>query len=137
MATVTDTLRALDVRVGPVEMRLPSEPALSRVLRLAASGVAALAHRSVNEIEDIKIAVSEVFIALIEHGDGHQIAMQMSAEPDGFFIVGSTLVAFFDVSHPDLQLCRTVLADVCVDHSIEVNGGYTEIRALVRRDEIA
>ena len=55
---------------GPILLRFPAEPSLSRVLRLAAAGLASLGNFTVDHIEDIKIAVSEVLIALIEHGSG-------------------------------------------------------------------
>ncbi|MHB1091084.1 MAG: hypothetical protein ACYC0U_08520, partial [Ilumatobacteraceae bacterium] len=66
--------------IGPVEIRVPPDPSLSRVLRLAASGMASLAGFTVDEIEDIKIAVSEVLIALIEHGDSQSVEMQFEVD---------------------------------------------------------
>jgi hypothetical protein len=118
---------------GPVELRVPPEPTLSRVLRLAASGVASLCGFSVAEIEDIKIAVSEVLIALIEHGEGNPVSVQFSVTEDSFRIDGSTVVESFDVSHPDLQLCRVVLASACTEHAIELTDGTARISALLRR----
>ena len=52
----------------PIDLRLPPDPAMSKVLRLAASGVGSLCGFTIREIEEIKLAVSEVLIALIEHG---------------------------------------------------------------------
>ena len=70
--------------IGPVVLRLPPDPALSRVLRLAASGVAAMAGFTVDETEDIKIAVSEVLLALIEHGAGKSIEVQFVVQNHSF-----------------------------------------------------
>ena len=117
--------------VAPVELRVPAVAELSRVMRLAASGVASLAQRTVDDIEDIKIAVSEVFLALIEHGAGGPIVMTLSFEDGIFLITGRTEVVSFDIDHPDLVLCRTVLAGVCEHQSINLADGYAEIRAAV------
>lgn len=108
-----------DVRpIGPVDVSVPSDPSLSRVLRLAASGVASLAGFSVDDVEDITIAVSEVFIALIEHGSGERVAVEFAVDGHVFTVRGRTVADQFDIEHPDLLLCRAVLADVCTDHGI-------------------
>jgi hypothetical protein len=87
------------------------------VLRLAASGIAGMAGFSVDQIDDIKIAVSEVLLALIEHGGGQSI--------------GHTAVTSFDAEHTDLLLCRTVLAGVCTAHGIELVDHQAHIWAAV------
>lgn len=119
---------------GPVELRVPPEPTMSRVLRLAASGVASLTGFTVAEIDDIKIGVSEVLIALIEHGSGHPVEVRFTVDAEQFVIDGSTQVeGAFDLDHPDLRLCRTVLAGVCTEHRIEHLDGAVRITAVLRR----
>ena len=117
--------------VGPVVVRLSPDPALSRVLRLAASGIATIAGFTVDEIDDIKIAVSEVLLALIEHGDGRQIEIEFTVDDEAFTVRGATAVDGFDIEHPDLVLCRRVLAGVCTSHSIDVIGDQARISAAV------
>jgi anti-sigma regulatory factor (Ser/Thr protein kinase) len=106
--------------IGPIDIGLPPDPALTRVVRLAASAVASLGGFTVDAIDDIQIAASEVLTALIEHGDGHPIAVQLRLDADGFSISAAAEVEHFDVDHPDLQLSRAVLAAVCGDHRIDV-----------------
>jgi hypothetical protein len=125
------------VAVGPIEVRVPAEPTLSRVLRLAASGVASLAGFTVDEIENIKIAVSEVLIALVEHGVGEPIDIQFSVGEKSFHVRGRTAVETFDINHPDLALCRTVLAEVCIDHRIDRVNHEVHIWAAVLHEAIA
>ena len=119
--------------IGPVVIRLPPDPALSRVLRLAAGGIAAIGGFTVDEIDDIKIAVSEVLLALIEHGGGQQIEVQYTVEGDSFTVRGRTAIHDFDSEHPDLLLCRTVLAGVCTSHGIELVDDHAQIWAAVAR----
>lgn len=118
---------------GPVEIRVPADPTMSRVLRLAASGVASLCGFSVDEIEEIKIAVSEVLIALIEHGAGNAVDVSFVVEDGSFTVFGATEVQEFDVEHPDLRLCRTVLTEVCTEHTIDQVDSFARICAVLRR----
>ncbi len=122
--------------IGPVVLRVPPDPALSRVLRLAASGVAAMAGFTVDEIDDIKIAVSEVLLALIEHGGAGPIEVEFAIEDHAFIVRGSTPIESFDVEHPDLLLCRTVLTSVCTSHGIELIDQQAQIWAAVTHTSI-
>jgi anti-sigma regulatory factor (Ser/Thr protein kinase) len=106
--------------IGPVEVRVPPDPSLSQVLRLAASGMAMLAGFTIDDIEKIKVAVSEVLIALIEHGGGNPIDVHLDVDGRSFNVRARTSAAVFDPEHPDLELSRAVLADVADDHGIAV-----------------
>lgn len=121
---------------SPVEIRVPPNPSLSRVLRLAASGMASLAGFTVDEIEDIKIAVSEVLIALIEHGGGEPVDLQFEVDEHSFKLRGRTVVDSFDLKHPDLLLCRAVLAEVCASHNIDLIESQAHIQAEVTHSSI-
>lgn len=122
--------------IGPIEIRVPPDPSLSRVLRLAASGMASLAGFTVDEIEDVKIAVSEVFIALIEHGGGESVQLTYSVDDRTFNVRGNTAVDHFDSKHPDLILCRTVLAEVSGSHGIDLVDHHAHIWAAVTHTSI-
>ena len=119
------------VPIGPVEVRVPPDPSLSQVLRLAASGMATLAGFTVDEIEKIKVAVSEVLIALIEHGGGAPIDVQPEVDGRLFNVRARTSAAAFDPEHPDLLLSRSVLADVSAEHGIAVVDDEAHIWAAV------
>ena len=107
---------------------------MSKVLRLAASGVASLGGFSVEEIEEVKIAVSEVMIALVEHGSGDPVDVRFLVYGEEFIVQGSTPVGpAFDLDHPDLALCRVVLDDVCTENHLGVVGAEMRISATLRR----
>lgn len=93
--------------------------------------MASLAGFTVDEIEDIKIAVSEVLIALIEHGDGQPIDLQLMVDNQLFSVSGRTEVDQFDTEDSDLILCRTVLAEVSGSHGIDVIENQAHIWAAV------
>lgn len=149
--TSVHTRADLPTNPGPVRLSVPPDPSLSRVARLAASGLASLAGCTVDEIEDIKIAVSEVLIALIEHGDGARVDLEFGVEGAStaaetasgtvgasavFVVRGSSPVTSFDLDHPDLVLCRTVLEGVCASSEIELVDGDARITAIVARTEL-
>lgn len=129
---MTEQLAPSVTAIGPVELRVPADPVLSRVLRLAASGLVSMAEFSIDEIEDVRIAVSEVLIALIEHGEGQIVELRFEVVGDVFTVHGSTAASSFDPTHPDLVLCRTVLASTSTDHGIDVVDGTASIWATVR-----
>lgn len=118
---------------SPVHIRVSSDPAMSRVLRLAAGGVASLAGFTIDEIEDVKLAVSEVLLALVEHGDGKAIDVELAVTDLGFEVHGRTPVDDFDPDHPDLLLCRTVLSGLCAHHGVECWNGSAHVWASVAR----
>lgn len=118
----------------PIDLRLPPDPAMSKVLRLAASGVASLCGFTIREIEEIKLAVSEVLIALIEHGAGEPVDIRFRVSMQEFQVYGSTAVGDeFNIDHPDLALCRVVLDGVCTEHHLDVVGTDVRITATLRR----
>jgi hypothetical protein len=53
-----------------IELVLQADKRLVRVARLVASGVATTAGFDVEEVEDLQIAVDELWTALVEGGDG-------------------------------------------------------------------
>jgi hypothetical protein len=117
---------------GPVEVRIPAEAALSRIVRLAASGLASLTGFTIDDIETIKIAVSEVTTALIEHGVGDPVDIALAAHED-FTVRARTASPDFDPQHVELELCRAVLGQVCHEHGMDQVEGYAEIWATVVR----
>jgi anti-sigma regulatory factor (Ser/Thr protein kinase) len=122
------------VAAGPVRLRIPPDPALSRVLRMTVGAMASIGPFTLDEIDDVKIAVSEVLIALIEHGDQADIDVELDLAGSEFTIVGTTDGRDVDLSHPDLVLCRTVLDGVSDVHSISTSDGRMTIRTTVCAD---
>lgn len=62
-----------------VELRIPARPEWVALARLAAATVANRLRFSIEEIEDVKLAVAEACTAVIQH-DGHGEFIQLSCE---------------------------------------------------------
>ena len=118
--------------IGPIEIRIPADPTLSRPVRLAASALASMGGFDVELLDDVKLAISEIVLALIERGSGAGLTLSMTLDGVSFCVEGSTPVDTFDVSHADLDLCRSVLTGITVSHEIAYSNGRASIRAELR-----
>jgi serine/threonine-protein kinase RsbW len=65
-----------------VELRIPSRPEWVALARLAAATVANRVRFSIEEIEDVKLAVAEACAAVIQH-EGHGEFIQLTCEALG------------------------------------------------------
>ena len=65
-----------------VELRIPSRPEWVALARLAAATVANRLHLSIEEIEDVKLAVAEACTAVIQH-EGHGEFIELTCEARG------------------------------------------------------
>lgn len=119
--------------IGPVRLELPPLSMMSRVARLTATGVASMAGFSIEDIDDINVMVSEVMVALVEHGAQSTIVVTFDVTDGCFTVRGATDLADFDLEHPDLALCRTVLEAVSTRHGIEGTGVRAEIWASLQQ----
>lgn len=108
---------------------------MSRVARLTATGVASMAGFTIDEIDDINVIVSEVMVALVEHGAHDTISVTFDVTGGCFTVRGATELEDFDLNHPDLALCRTVLAAVSNTHGIEHDGARAEIWATLQQSQ--
>jgi hypothetical protein len=122
---------SLPAAAGPVRLCIPPDAALSRVLRMTVGAMASIGQFTLDELDDVKIAMSEVLIALTEHGDQSDLEITLELDGAEFTIVGTTDGGQVDLSHPDLVLCRTVLDGVSAVHSIATEGDRLSIRAVL------
>ena len=65
-----------------VELRVPSRPEWVALARLAAATVANRLHFSIEEIEDVKLAVAEACTAVIQH-ENHGEFIELTCEAQG------------------------------------------------------
>jgi hypothetical protein len=114
---------------GPVVLQVPAEPSMARVVRLAASSLAAMTSMDLDDVEDVKIVVSEVMAALIEHGDGPDITIRFEVGADRLGVAGYTAARSFEVDSSELALSSTVMSAIASEHTIQHADGQLLIRA--------
>ena len=72
---------------GVVELRIPSKAEWVAVARLAVAAVANRLNFSIEDIEDVKLAVAEACTNCIQHATGtEQIEITCETEPDGLTV---------------------------------------------------
>lgn len=117
------------MNLGPVVLTVPSHPAMARVARLTAGAVMAVADTSIDDLDDIKILVSEVVGALTDHGDGSEITLRFEIVNDVAHVDGSVAATVVDLASPELELCRTVLQAIAETHDLVAEGGRLTVSA--------
>ncbi|MCU1395876.1 MAG: hypothetical protein JWM34_4304 [Ilumatobacteraceae bacterium] len=113
---------------GPVTLVLPPAPAMVRVGRLTASSIASLADMSIDDIDDIKIAVSEMITLLIQSGNRATITLRFETTESEFSVEASTPSGASSFGRNDLALATAVLEAVADEHQI----ASTDDRILLR-----
>lgn len=117
---------------GELQLRIPPDPTLIRIVRLATSGLATMAEFDLDGIEDLKIAVDEVCSSLIEVSDGGAIDLRLGrVVPSGVYIEGSTTVAAdADVDSDRVELGNQILQVIVDRHEFTVADGSARFRVL-------
>jgi hypothetical protein len=115
-----------------LELRIPPDPALIRVVRLATSGLASMLSFDLDGIEDLKIAVDEVCSALIEVSDGGPIHLVLGRiSPWGLWVDGTTSTSTGARADAERVVLSERILDVIVDrHEFSVADGSARFRVL-------
>jgi hypothetical protein len=103
-----------------VQLTAPAEPGSARLARILAAGVAADAGLSIDDTEDLRIAVSELVALLVDGiGDAHEsILVRFSARPGEVTVDGERppVPGHLDTTEVD-DLALEILRVVVDDHS--------------------
>lgn len=73
-----------------LEITLPADPRLLRVLRLVASGIASLGPLDVDGVEEVRVAVDELSATLISASGGGPINLRFELDATTLCVEGST-----------------------------------------------
>lgn len=117
----------------PAQVRVvvPAQTDFLQLLRLNVAGVLGDAGFTIEEIDDVKIAVEELAAILLRAGDGDELDVTIALEPDGATITGRRAAG----SSQDVELedfVATIL-DAVVDSSAVDHDGSTATFTLRKR----
>ena len=118
---------------GPVELTLPADSRLVRLVRLMASGLASTAGFDVDDLDDLRIGVDEVVAALLEGGDGSPLVLRFRLQAAEVSLEGETPGGGTPLEEERLELSRQILEAVVDEHDVSVNGGRVTVRVSKRR----
>lgn len=65
-----------------LELVVPPDPQLLRIVRLVASGLASLANLDLDAVEEVRVAADEVVSTLIEASAGEPVHVRMTVTPE-------------------------------------------------------
>ena len=114
-----------------IELRIPPDPAYVRVARLAAGDMGGRVGFSVDELDDVRLAVDELCAVLIGAG-GHVLELRMQANERTLIIEGCTPGATTVTAPSELsEMLIRALVDTCTI-STEDRDVHFEMRKLAR-----
>ena len=134
-----------------VELSLPADPEMLFLARMAAAAVATRAELSVEQVEDLRLAIDELCIALLgSHSGVGQIALLFQWDADGTLDVVGTLVPQGNASawnngtvseRPEpmlsFELSQRILDALVDDHGADAIGGVHRAWLRMRRQELS
>jgi serine/threonine-protein kinase RsbW len=127
----TSTVGGVDARAD-VELRLPADGAYASVLRTLTAGLAARLDFTMDDIEDLRIAVSEAVAMVLEQADPRaELECRFRLEPATLTILISTTSS--EPATPDYESFGwQVLATLSEEASIDTAPGTYAVRLVVR-----
>jgi anti-sigma regulatory factor (Ser/Thr protein kinase) len=114
-----------------VTLVVPADPSRAKVARLTASALAAGAGLTVDAVDDVKIAVSEMLALLVGRGGGRPVTLVFSWAPGELAVEATSAVPPVDEDDPELELTNLVLDAVTASHGISHDGAQVRLVATV------
>lgn len=105
-----------------------------RVARLVASGVASLAGYDVEAVEDLRIAVDEGCVWLIEHGTGEPLRLSFEILPDRRIEVRGSAAQAPGADATASVLVEQILAASCETHHFGAHDGELRFELTARAE---
>lgn len=106
-----------------VTLRLPADPEFLRLARVTASGLASRVGFTFDEIDDLRLAIDELCLALIGKGERPGVLeLRYSKEPDALVVDGE---AHFEGAVPRASIndwSRQILTALVDEHELDVHG---------------
>lgn len=118
--------------VDEVLLRFPARPGFLRLARLAAADVGSRAGFDYEEIEDLRIAVSEL-CAMISTDDGADLSLSFSVTRESVKVDGSTPYTGGALLADDLAMAEGLVAAVVDEHTLSTDGGVATFHLIKRR----
>lgn len=112
-----------EVQPTSLQLRMPADPQLLRVLRLVGSGLASLGQLDLVATEEVRVAVDELGAALISMGDGGPIDLTFDLTPIALRVEGTTTHPAGATVEVD-PLTDRMLSVVATSHEWSVQDGH-------------
>lgn len=119
-----------------IRLTMPATPHLMRVARLTAAGLASRLGFSLDEVEDLKIAVDELCFAMVgTKGREGTLTLVYRMGPDSLEIEGSSDFVDRTVASASSELSALILAAVVDEHEVVNSDSTMRFRLKKRRTQ--
>ena len=109
--------------LGPVTLTFPADTRMARVARLAATALGSVAGFTVDDNDDLRIAVDELIVMCIEGGDGAEVTMRFSIADHAVTVEAETKAASRASSDPEqFMMSEQILGVVTDSYQVTTNG---------------
>jgi serine/threonine-protein kinase RsbW len=115
-----------------VLVEFPARPEFLRLARLAAADLGSRAGFDYEEIEDLRIAVSEL-CAMISGERDATVSLSFDLSPDTVRVVGASPYPGAELLADDLELARGLVAAVVDEHDVSTDGEVARFQLVKRR----
>jgi serine/threonine-protein kinase RsbW len=119
---------------GEVRLEVPASPEFLRVTRIMVAGVASRLGFTLDEVEDLRIAIDELCFALVGKGRTGTLSLRYVMLPDALEVVG--VGHFVDDEAPPLRLSpisEQILKAMVDESELESKANGPTFRMLKRR----
>jgi serine/threonine-protein kinase RsbW len=115
-----------------VRLEFPARPEFLRLARLAAADLGSRAGFDYEEIEDLRIAVSEL-CAMISGNGPAPLSLSFTLTADAVRVDGSRQHPAVGLVADDLELARGLVAAVVDEHDVSTDGDVARFHLVKRR----
>ncbi len=119
-----------------IVLAVPARGEYARTVRLTAAELASRMGMSIDDIDDVRIAVEEAFALASEHaGANGEVTLTFTLHEDAFEAVGSTPSTTCEGPGDEetgSRYARFILESVCDEFELKFEGGQCFIRLLKR-----
>jgi hypothetical protein len=124
---MADPMPETAIGATSLEIVVPADPRLLRVLRLVASGVASLGALSLDGVEEVRVAVDELGATLIGASAGAPVTVRFELDATSICVEGSTELGDSSPLKVD-PLTDRILDAVATSHEWSTDGSTARCR---------
>lgn len=123
----------MDTRAETIDLTIPPDPRLLRLVRLVASSLGTITGLDVDELDDLRIAVDEGVSALLEGGDGSLLRLRFDIADRQVAMSASSPLGRHDLFDARrVELSKQILATLCDEQAFAVVDSELHVRVCRR-----
>ena len=116
-----------------VVLSFPGRPDYLRLARLAAADTGARAGFSIEDLENLRIAVDELSYAIMGEGGADEVTLRYSCSDGYVEVEGACVSAQADRALELSDLARAIVGAIADEHVVGIEDGMRRFRFVIRR----